>query len=62
MMRALLRRLKRDETGGTATEYAMLAAMLAIGVLAAVAAIGVETENSFNSVANAFGNATSPTP
>lgn len=58
----MLKRFARDEQGGTGIEYALLASMLAIAVLAAVQAVHEETKTSFENVGDgiALGNAEAP--
>lgn len=53
-MMTTFKRLSRDEAGATGIEYAMLASMLAIAVLAAVQVISQEAVTSFENTANAF--------
>jgi len=58
----MLKRFARDERGATGIEYALLATMLAITVLAAVQSVHEGTESSFEqaSAAIAIGNAEAP--
>jgi len=58
----MLKRFVRDNEGATGIEYALLAGILAIAVLAAVQAVHVETKTSFENagVAIASGNAEAP--
>ncbi len=53
-MIATMRRLSRDSAGATSIEYALLASILAIAVLAAVQIISDEAVTSFENTANAF--------
>jgi len=61
-MRDMLKRFARCENGATGTEYALLAAMLALIAVGAVSAVFSETEASFYNVSNAIntGNSTYP--
>ena len=43
-----------DRSGATAIEYALIASVISIVIILAVALIGGELQNIFNSVANAF--------
>lgn len=44
----------RNERGASAIEYALLASLIAITILAGAAAIGVRLDEIFNEVADAF--------
>ena len=50
----MLKRFARDELGATGMEYALLASILAIAVLAAVQKVHVETKTSFENTAAAI--------
>ncbi len=58
----MLKRFLRDERGGTSIEYALLATMLAITVLAAVQSVHEGTKTSFENAGAgiASGNAEAP--
>ena len=56
MSQALLR-LMRDESGATAIEYGLIAAMIAVLCIAAVAALGGGVQGLFVRVQNKAGNA-----
>ena len=47
----------RDESGATAIEYGLIAALIAVAIIAAIGFIGDELENTFNTVGNALSNA-----
>jgi pilus assembly protein Flp/PilA len=49
-MRKLLRKLVRNESGATAIEYGLIAALLAIGIIAAVKGVGTQLNKTFNKV------------
>jgi pilus assembly protein Flp/PilA len=49
-----LRRIVRDRSGATAIEYAVLAALVAMAIIAAVRALGVEVGSTFEDVASGF--------
>jgi len=51
---ALVKRATRDENGGTAIEYALIAAGIGAAVAATVFSVGTTTANLFKSVANMF--------
>jgi pilus assembly protein Flp/PilA len=46
--------LLRDENGATAIEYALIASLISISILAAVQQIGTTLNATFNAVANAL--------
>ena len=58
----MLKRFVRNDEGATGIEYALLASILAIAVLAAVQAVHVETRTSFENAGDAIaiGNAEAP--
>ncbi|HSV13332.1 MAG TPA: Flp family type IVb pilin [Tepidisphaeraceae bacterium] len=52
-IRALIRRLIRDESGVTLIEYGLLAALLALACVTVLGSLGTKLNNSFNNVNNA---------
>jgi pilus assembly protein Flp/PilA len=42
----------RDESGATAIEYGLIAALIAVGIIAAARALGSQISETFNAVAN----------
>lgn len=46
--------IRRDDTGATAVEYALVAGLIAIAVVVAVAAVGDEVVLLFQDVADGF--------
>jgi pilus assembly protein Flp/PilA len=54
---ARLRRFARDERGATAIEYSLIAALVAIGMLAGLKALGSGNSGSWSSTANTASNA-----
>jgi pilus assembly protein Flp/PilA len=56
-MRNALIRLVRDESGATAIEYGLIAALIAVAIVAAVTLVGGNLNNVFNNVATRLGNA-----
>jgi pilus assembly protein Flp/PilA len=44
--------LWKDESGATAIEYGLLAALIAVGIITAVSVIGDEISGAFDSVAD----------
>jgi pilus assembly protein Flp/PilA len=53
-MLAHFSRLLRDETGATAIEYGLIAALIAVVIIGAVTVVGTALSSTFNSVANAL--------
>lgn len=47
----LLRKLRRDEKGATAIEYGLIAALLAVGLIAALGNLKQALNKTFNKVA-----------
>ncbi len=53
----MLRSMKEflaDETGATAIEYALLAALIAVALIAGMKSLGNDVNNSFTNAANAL--------
>lgn len=42
----------QDESGATAIEYGLIAALIAVAIIAAVRAVGTELTNTFSNVAS----------
>lgn len=54
-MRRLISRFVRDESGATAIEYGLIAALIAVVIITAVGRIGTRLQVTFNAVANGLG-------
>jgi pilus assembly protein Flp/PilA len=52
LTRSLLRFVVRSQRGATAAEYAIMATLIAMVIIAAVAALGLATNGLFQSVVN----------
>ncbi len=53
----------RDEEGVTAIEYALIAALIAVVIIAAVTLVGKEVSQTFTTIGETLNNAnTTPTP
>ena len=52
-----LDKLLRDESGATAIEYGLIAALISVVIIAAVTAVGTQLSGVFNSIATALGTA-----
>lgn len=50
----MLRRFWNDESGMETVEYAVMAALIVVGVIATVQAIGGKVKTSFENLNNAF--------
>ena len=51
-MQSLLSSFWRDQTGATAIEYGLIAALIAVCVLAAVTSVGTNLKGTFNRIAS----------
>ncbi len=51
-----IRGLKKDQSGATAIEYGLIAALIAVVIIAGITLIGTDVGNTFNSVANSLSN------
>ena len=54
-MRTSFVRFFKDESGATAVEYALIAGVISIGIVAAVGAIATSLTATFTAVTDAFG-------
>ena len=52
-----LRRFVRDESGATAIEYGLIAALVSVAAIAALTAMGTSLETMFNRVSNELSGA-----
>jgi pilus assembly protein Flp/PilA len=53
-MSRFLQQLFRDDSGATAIEYGLIAALIAVAIITAITAVGTNLSTTFNSVANAL--------
>jgi pilus assembly protein Flp/PilA len=51
-LRILFNNLIRDESGVTAIEYALIAALIAVAAIAAFTLVGTNLSNTFSTIAN----------
>ena len=51
---SLLRRFLNDESGATAIEYGLIAALIAVVVVTAVTTIGTKLKTSYGNIGNAI--------
>jgi pilus assembly protein Flp/PilA len=59
-MKTLLFRFARDESGVTAIEYGLIAALIAVVIIVAVTAVGTDLRTVFNVVGNSLNTAIAP--
>ncbi|MGB4102055.1 MAG: Flp family type IVb pilin [Alphaproteobacteria bacterium] len=57
-MRALFNRFMRDESGATAIEYGLIAALIAVAIVAALLVLGPQLAGVFGTVSTSLGAAT----
>jgi pilus assembly protein Flp/PilA len=50
----LISRFVRDESGATAIEYGLIAALIAVAIISAVSVVGTSLSGTFSSVATAL--------
>lgn len=53
----LVARFMKDESGATAIEYGLIAALIAVAIIAGAGALGNELDNQFDDLANKLKNA-----
>jgi len=51
-------RFANDESGATAIEYGLIAALIAVGIIAAATTLGTQLSSLFNRVANKLNSST----
>ncbi|MGZ5920454.1 MAG: Flp family type IVb pilin [Rhizomicrobium sp.] len=54
-MNKLISRFVRDESGATAIEYGLIAALIAVVIITALTTIGTKLSSTFTSVSNKLG-------
>jgi len=52
-----LKKFLRDESGATAIEYGLIAALISVVIITAVTTVGGNLKTTFNSVGTALGGA-----
>ncbi len=50
-MKSLFNRFIKDESGATAIEYGLIAALIAVAIIAALGTLGNNLTNTFNKIA-----------
>ena len=53
-MKSLLRHFLKNESGATAIEYGLIAALISIVIIVGVRSIGTKLSNTFNTIQNAL--------
>ena len=56
-MQNFVTRFVKDESGATAIEYGLIAALISVGIIVGATALGNNIENKFNDVSDAVANA-----
>lgn len=51
MLTSLLTKIRRDETGATAIEYGLIAALIAVVIIGALTTVGTDLTTMLNTVA-----------
>ena len=52
-MQRFVQRFIRDESGATAIEYGLIAALIAVVIITAVTTVGTNLKGTFNNIGNA---------
>jgi pilus assembly protein Flp/PilA len=53
-MRALVSRFVKDESGATAIEYGLIAALIAVAIIATVTSVGTSLQATFTTVSGSL--------
>jgi pilus assembly protein Flp/PilA len=61
-MKKLFSRFMKDESGATAIEYGLIAALIAVAIIVSVGLVGNETSVTFNKVKSTLTNANTKAP
>jgi pilus assembly protein Flp/PilA len=56
-MSKIFSRFKKNESGATAIEYGLIAALIAVAIIAGATVVGNQLSTSFNNVGNSLTNA-----
>ena len=56
-MQNFITRFKNDESGATAIEYGLIAALISVGIIAAATSLGDNIATKFNTISTEVGNA-----
>jgi pilus assembly protein Flp/PilA len=55
-MKSIFSRFASDESGATAIEYGLIAALISVVIIGAITAVGTKLSTTFNSVSGQLGN------
>jgi pilus assembly protein Flp/PilA len=55
-MKSILSRFTNDESGATAIEYGLIAALISVVIITAITAVGTKLSTTFTSISNQLGN------
>jgi pilus assembly protein Flp/PilA len=55
---SMFRRFVKDDSGATAIEYGLIAALVSVAIIVALGTLGTELGNTFNAVADQLSGAT----
>ena len=55
-MKSIFSRFAHDESGATAIEYGLIAALISVVIIGAITAVGTKLSTTFNSVSGQLGN------
>jgi pilus assembly protein Flp/PilA len=58
-MKNLFARFVKDESGATAIEYGLIAALIGVGIIVAATNLGTQLSNTFSTIDNKLKTATS---
>lgn len=61
-MRNFIKNFAQDESGATAIEYGLIAALMAAIIIAGIGLIGTQLSTKFSGIANAIGGAGTTPP
>ena len=53
-MRKLVQRFARDESGATAIEYGLIAALISVVIITAITSVGTKLTATFNTIATSL--------
>ena len=51
-MKNIVNRFAKDESGATAIEYGLIAALISVAIIGVLSTIGTNLESKFNEIAN----------
>jgi pilus assembly protein Flp/PilA len=61
-MSNLITRFAKDESGATAIEYGLIAALIAVAIITGAGLLGTNLNSKFNAIATKVGTGTAVTP